>query len=133
MEDVAGFANSLHKALKNSSTGALSQSAISAMFQEYQDTQKARIEKISATCYYVTRMQAWDNGLLRFVSQYMAPLLGDEPVAAYTATMVKGGVKLNYLPVPESTLATCAWDDETRGSWMSLPWVSLGSAKSLST
>lgn len=133
LEDVVGFANSLHKALKNSSstttdTATLSQPEISAMFQEYQDTQKARIKKIFATCYYATRMQAWDNVALRFVSQYMAPLLGDEPVANYTATMVKGGVKLNYLPVPDlpddHAPATWKFDDEKKFSRISLPWLS---------
>ena len=99
------------------------------MFQEYQDAQKARIKKISPTCYYATRMQAWDNVALRLVSQYMAPLLGDEPVANYTATMVKGAVKLDYLPVPDlpdhHTPATWQFDDEKKGSFrISVPWLS---------
>lgn len=112
LEGVAALANALNKALKNSSDGRLSQSAISAMFEEYQESQKPRVKKIFNMCYYVTRMQAWDGVIMRFIARYVVPWLGDELVADHTSTIVKGGVKLDYLPVPERPRGTCAWDDE---------------------
>ena len=82
-------------------------------------------------------MQAWDNVALRFLSQYMAPLFGDEPVANYTATMVKGAVKLDFLPVPafpdEHVPATWKFDDEKKGEGgrfrVSVPWLNNNGVK----
>ena len=125
IEAVAALSNALNKGVKNAPNGQLSQSAISAMFQEYQDAQKPRMKKIFDTCYYATRMQAWDNGVFWFIANYLAPWLGDERVADYTAMLVKGGVELDYLPVPDHPQGTCAWDNKrsAQKSWLSsMPW-----------
>lgn len=112
IEGVAALANALHKALHASPNGQLDQPAISAALAEYEARQKPRVKKIFDMCYYATRMQAWDGLLMHFISRVVVPLLGDERVADQTAKLVKGGVRLDYLPVPEHPSGSCAWDDE---------------------
>jgi hypothetical protein len=130
IEGAASLSNSICKALKDSD-GKPTQPAISAMFEEYQESHKARVKKIFTTCYYATRMQAWDSIIMRFIARYLAPWLGDEFVADHTATMVKGGAKLDYIPVPEHIHGSCAFDDEKsapkRSLMFSIPWFGKGS------
>jgi hypothetical protein len=99
------------------------------MFQEYQDRQKARVKKMFQASYLLTRVHSWDNVFVRIISRYIAPVLGDGLLADYIASLVKGGGKLQYLPVPEQMArGRCAWDDERQPStWWS--WWSLGRVK----
>jgi len=112
IEGAATLCNSLVKALDASLVRPLSQLALSAVFQEYQEKHKKRVKKIFTASYYFTRMQAWDNVIMRFVAQYVAPWLGDKLVADFTATLVKPGSKLDYVTVPRHAKGTRAFDDE---------------------
>lgn len=120
LEGVAVFTNALNKALSNSPNRQLSQPGISAMFEEYQNTQKTRVKKIYNVCWYVTRMQAWDGTAMKFIARYIAPWLGDERLADFCATIVKSGNKLDFLPVPEHPAGTYTWDHDNPGKGNSI-------------
>ena len=111
IEGAATLCNGLVKVLDTTPAHQLSQSTLSSVFQEYQEKHKKRAKKIYTTSYYATRMQAWDNVIMRFVAKYLAPWLGDKLVADYTATLVKPSSKLDYVSVPIHTKGTQAFDN----------------------
>jgi hypothetical protein len=115
IEGSATLSNSIVKLLRASRSGHPSLPAISGAFQEYQETHKARVGRIFTTSYYATRMQSWDNFIMRFIAKWVAPWMGDQLVADYTATLVKGGASLHYVPVPEHEKGTKPFDDEIGG------------------
>lgn len=112
IEGAVTLCNSLVKALDASATRPLSQSTLSGVFQEYQEKHKKRVRNIFTASYYYTRMQSWDNVIMRFIAKYIAPWMGDKLVADFTATLVKPGSKLDYVTVPRHAKGTRAFDDE---------------------
>lgn len=73
---------------------------------------KPRMKKVLNLAYQMTRLQAWDGRLMKFIQRYIVPLVGDDRVADHFADLVKGGVKLDYVPLHNPPPGTVEWDDE---------------------
>lgn len=90
----------------------MSMKTVSAVFEEYQELRKPRMKKVLNLAYQLTRLQAWDGPLMKLTQRYVIPWVGDERVADHFAGIVKGGVKLDFVPTPDHRPGSWEWDDE---------------------
>lgn len=90
----------------------MSQKTISAVFEEYQELRKPRMKKVLNLAYQLTRLQAWDGFIMKLIQRYVIPWIGDARVADHFAEIVKGGIKLDFVPLPDHRTGTWEWDDE---------------------
>ena len=114
MESVATLTNLLHKKLTSSPLGLSSHPStaeLSSVFSAYQEERTPRVKQIYDLSGLLTRVQAWQNPALKIVAKYIFPLVSDSQVANLFAGAVKGGVKLDFLPVEDVT-GSVAWESE---------------------
>ena len=112
IESVASFANALNRGLKRHSNEKLDLSTLSQIFEEYESERKPRIKKVNDISALMTRLQAWDGIVMKFVARWILPLISDARVADQFAELVKAGCKLDYVPVTFKPQGTVQWDDE---------------------
>ena len=96
----------------------MSQQTISAIFEEYQELRKPRMKQVLNLAYQLTRLQAWDGPLMKMIQRFVIPWVGDQRVADHFALLVKGGVKLDYVPLPPHVKGSIEFEDlrtETEG------------------
>ena len=89
----------------------MDQPTISRIFEEYQEMRKPRMKSVLNLAYQLTRLQAWDGVLMTMIQRFVIPWVGDDRVADYFATLVKGGVRLDYVPLPPHIKGTVEFDD----------------------
>jgi hypothetical protein len=114
MESVATLTNMIHEKLMSKPEGLSSHPSckeLTEVFKAYQEERTPRVKQIFDLSGLMTRIQAWQNPALKIVAKYIFPLVSDSQVADLFAGAVKGGVKLDYLPVEES-MGTVAWESE---------------------
>ncbi|KAH8704707.1 FAD binding domain-containing protein [Talaromyces proteolyticus] len=114
LESTAALVNKLNRELKANPNQKMSKETLSRIFEEYQELRKPRMKKVLNLAYQLTRLQAWDGWFMKFVQRFVIPWVGDERVADHFADLVKGGIKLDYVPLPNQPLGTVAWDDDPK-------------------
>jgi hypothetical protein len=112
LESTAALINGLNRELKARPNQKMSKETISRIFEEYQELRRPRMKKVLNLAYQMTRLQAWDGRFMKFIQRYIVPLMGDDRVADHFADLVKGGVKLDYVPLQNPPSGTVPWDDE---------------------
>ncbi|KAF2810454.1 FAD/NAD(P)-binding domain-containing protein [Mytilinidion resinicola] len=114
MESVAALSNGLNRALKNQSDSTLSREQISMVFQDYQEKRMGRVTKVHDFTGGFTRVSAWDGLLNKFMALWVLPIASHEFVGDKFSRLIRGGVKLDYVPYKESRSGSVHWDDESR-------------------
>ena len=86
------------------------------MFQRYQYQRMSRVRKIRVLSSFITRLQALDGILMRYMALWFIPyLVGDERIADQLGHIVRHAPKLNFICI-KSRKGTMSWADETRTS-----------------
>lgn len=112
LESTAAFVNLLHREVKAHPDRKMSQETISTIFEEYQNQRKPRMKKVLNLAYQMTRLQAWDGWFMKFIQRWIIPLVGDGKVADHFAELVKGGHRLDFVPVPPHREGWIPFNDE---------------------
>lgn len=114
MESVASLVNLINKAVKSHSEGKPSKAVLSAIFQEYQEQRIPRTRKIMKFANMITRVQAWDGIWMKFRALWVLPYQSEQKLAQDLADIIKGGVKLDFVPIEEYRNRKTRWDDEEK-------------------
>lgn len=112
MESVAALANGLQAMLAASPDGLAAhprRAELAAVFGAYQTQRAPRVKRIFDLSALLTRVQAWDGWPLKAVARYVFPWVSDARVADLFAGAVRGGVALDYVPLPVGA-GTVPWD-----------------------
>ena len=115
MESVVVLLNEivgLHKTMKPGERPG--RAAVSAMFQRYQEERKPRMQAAFDASALITRMQAYDGGLMHFIMRYIFPVQGQATYADELADLCSGAPKFSFLPAVYNKKATFQWKDEPR-------------------
>ncbi|KAK2749197.1 putative secondary metabolism biosynthetic enzyme [Myotisia sp. PD_48] len=113
LESVASLCNEINRVVKSHPKGTPTRAELNAGFQKYQRTRTPRVKKIFDLAAMMTRLQAWDGWLLKFVMRYIVPLVGDNRVADQFAKVIKGAVKLDYVPLGNVPRGSVKWEDNS--------------------
>ena len=73
------------------------QAALEACFAAYQSEQRGRIERIVQLSNIITRVQAWESPAIRWVAEWIMPVLPDSMLAKTVGFVVGGAPKLDYV------------------------------------
>jgi hypothetical protein len=114
LESVAALANALNRTLSSSTTLPTTET-LSALFSSYQNQRFARAKAHHDLTGFYTRLAAWDGFGMKFASRYLPLITGDKVVVDGFAKLVRGGVKLDYVPLKEKKEGTVKFLDEVEG------------------
>ncbi|PGH17463.1 hypothetical protein AJ79_01063 [Helicocarpus griseus UAMH5409] len=78
LESAACLTNGLMNALKQSDSGRLTSSQVSAVFQKVQDTRHAQVKAMISTAHNFRRVQALETPLLGFIARHVVSRLPRE-------------------------------------------------------
>jgi hypothetical protein len=117
IESAASLVNQIHGKLISSPEGLSShpsQQELSAVFQVYRDERIPRVKAIFELSAHMTREQAWHNLIYKGVSKFVFPYMSDVRVAGVFADVIKGGVKLDFVPLRNRFEGTVPWEYGTQ-------------------
>lgn len=107
IESAAALANTLSRLSNPSLT------EVTRALQSYYDKRHTRVNLICDAANQLTRLEAFDNPMLKLTALYAIPALGDFLVDV-TCAGITGAELVEYLPVPQKALtATMVWDPES--------------------
>ncbi|KAK7993863.1 hypothetical protein PG989_007244 [Apiospora arundinis] len=121
LESVAVLCNHLVRTLQGTmappplSQQKPTQAALERCFQAYQDGHRARVERIVQLSRLITRVQAWDSPLNRWVAVWIMPKLPDGLLAQVVSRLVRGAPKLDYVTTEGFPRGTVEWLDSKSG------------------
>jgi 2-polyprenyl-6-methoxyphenol hydroxylase-like FAD-dependent oxidoreductase len=133
LESVAALANNLNQIVSHASEKP-STETLEDIFTAYKTQRYSRAKRMSDITGRYTRLGAWDGMGAKFSTQYMVKILGRNLVLYMMGLLIKGAVKLDYIPTKERKAGTVQWDDEkTPRGWLSMaalydPFVILATA-----
>ncbi|KID93459.1 FAD binding domain protein, partial [Metarhizium majus ARSEF 297] len=114
IKSAASLVNLVRANLTSSPRGLSShpsQQELSTVFQAYRDQRISRVAQIFRISALTTREQAWDNLLYKAFSKYILPHMSDARVASVVSDVVKGAVKLDFVPLRNRFEGTVQWED----------------------
>ncbi|KAH0433751.1 hypothetical protein CcaCcLH18_05738 [Colletotrichum camelliae] len=117
MESVAVLCNQLHAMLEQQQGAKPSRATVSQVFSKYQAERHARMKEITSFSGLVTRMQAWDGWLMKFVYRWIMPLLPGSFLINSMAPLIKAAPKLDYVSLKDFPVGEVPWthDDDSKG------------------
>ena len=114
MESMAALTNLLNREVKSHPEGKPNKETLEALFQEYQERQIPRTQKIMKFANLITRVQAWDGFWMKLMALWIVPFQSDKKLGQDLGDIIKGGVKLDFVPIREYKEKNILWDDEKR-------------------
>ncbi|KAL8911253.1 MAG: hypothetical protein Q9171_003551 [Xanthocarpia ochracea] len=99
MESVVVFCNHLHRTLAMHAGARLSRAALNSMFAAYQKEREPRINEVMQFSSMLTRLQAWDSVLLRFLATWVIPYQPDQRIADQMGELIRKAPKLDFVDV----------------------------------
>ncbi|TAQ89191.1 hypothetical protein B7494_g2482 [Chlorociboria aeruginascens] len=88
-----------------------SRAALNDVFQKYQEIRIPRMHQISQYSNLITRVQAWDGYLMKFIALYVLPYQPADKVSKDMAKIMKAAPKLDFIPIRYGP-KKIRWDDE---------------------
>jgi hypothetical protein len=79
------------------------------VFDQYQTRHLPRAQAVFDMSRAVTRMQAWDTRMMKFLSLYVVPYLDERSMPNDLGKIVRAGVLLDCRPVPEWPKGAMEW------------------------
>lgn len=114
MESMAALTNLLNREVKSHPEGKPNKETLDAIFQEYQERQIPRTQKIMKFANLITRVQAWDGFWMKLMALWVVPFQSDKKLGQDLGDIIRGGVKLDFVPIREYKEKNILWDDEER-------------------
>lgn len=114
MESVALLTNLLNREIRAHPEANPSKDTLEALFQEYQEKQIPRTRKIMKFANLITRVQAWDGFWMKLMALWVVPFQSEKKLGQDLADIIKGGVKLDFVPIGEYRKKKILWDDEAQ-------------------
>lgn len=62
----------------------------------------------------ITRVQAWDGFWMKMMALWVVPFQSEKKLGHDLADIIKGGVKLDFVPIGEYKEKKILWDDEAQ-------------------
>lgn len=62
----------------------------------------------------ITRVQAWDGFWMKLMALWVVPFQSEKKLGQDLADIIKGGVKLDFVPIGEYKKKNVLWDDEAQ-------------------
>lgn len=116
LDSSAALLNEVVSLVKSGPEGTRpSRSAISAMFERYQESRKPRMQRAFDVTHFLTRIHSCDGPLNHFIMRVIFPLTGQAVYADQLADLCAGAPKFNFLPMEYPNPSTVAWKDEIVG------------------
>ena len=112
MESMAVLINLLNREIQAHPEAKPSKDRLNALFQEYQEKQIPRTRKIMKFANVITRVQAWDGFWMKLMALWVLPFQSEEKLGQDLADIIKGGAKLDFVPIGEYKEKNVLWDDE---------------------
>ena len=112
MESMAALTNLLNREVTSHPEGKPNKETLDAIFQEYQERQIPRTQKIMKFANLITRVQAWDGFWMKLMALWVVPYQSDKKLGQDLGDIIKGGVKLDFVPIREYKEKNVLWDDE---------------------
>lgn len=114
MESIALLTNLLNREMQARPEVKPSKDRLDALFQEYQEKQIPRTRKIMKFANLITRVQAWDGFWMKMMALWVVPFQSEKKLGHDLADIIKGGVKLDFVPIGEYKEKKILWDDEAQ-------------------
>ena len=112
MESVVVLTNHLRRMLEQQQHGARpSKTTLNATFQAYQDERLPRMRRIMEFSSLISRVQAWDNPFLKWVSIYLLPYLPERKLANDLGEIIRKAPKLDFVPLGQWNEGLLEWED----------------------
>lgn len=112
MESMAALTNLPNREVKSHPDGKPSKETFDVIFQEYQERQIPRTQKITKFANLITRAQARDGLWMKLMALWVVPVQSDKKLAQDPGDIIKGGVKLDFVPIREYKEKNVLWDDK---------------------
>jgi 2-polyprenyl-6-methoxyphenol hydroxylase-like FAD-dependent oxidoreductase len=130
-ESVTVLCNHLRRMLDARPGAKPTKKELEHCFQTYQDEHRARVVSIVQVSKLITRIQAWDSLLNRFLSVWLLPFLPDRALADMLSYFVQGSPKLEYLSADGFPRGQVLWHDRNAASAWTNPMLKLSMATTL--
>ena len=114
MESIALLTNLLNREIQAHPEAKPSKDALDMLFREYQGKQIPRTRKIMKFANSITRVQAWDGFWMKLMALWVVPFQSEKKLGLDLADIIKGGVKLDFVPMGEYKEKKVLWDDEAQ-------------------
>ena len=114
MESMALLANLLNREIQAHPDGKPPKDTLDALFQEYQEKRIPRTRKIMKFANSITRLQAWDGLWMKLIALWVVPFQSEKSLGQDLGDIIKGGVKLDFVPMKAYKEKNIMWDDETQ-------------------
>lgn len=62
----------------------------------------------------ITRVQAWDGFWMKLMALWVVPFQSEKKLGQDLADIIKGGVKLDFVPIGKYKDKNVLWDDEAQ-------------------
>ena len=110
LESAAALANGLYRELNLHHNCKPDKKTLEAVFNTYQTSRLPRTKKLFTVVHRMTRLYTSDSLPKRLITRFIVPFILDDAKAA--TAMMRGAVKLDFLPIPPHPPATVGFDDE---------------------
>ena len=111
IESVVVLTNHLRRMLEEQYGGRPSTANIDTTFKAYQDERLPRMRQIMEFSSLVSRVQAWDNLLLKWMSIYFIPYLPKRKMANDLGEIIRKAPKLDFVPLGQWNESLLEWED----------------------
>jgi hypothetical protein len=114
IESAAALANHIHAMIQSCGEKAPNLPAIRTCLESFENKRKVRTKIIVADTNLHVRLFTQANTVLKLLSIYLGPLLGDSATGKQSARLI-GAERVNYLPVPARSLKGTMPFNQTMG------------------
>ena len=111
MESVVVLTNHLRRMLDQQRGGRPSKTSLNTTFQAYQDERLPRMRRIMEFSSLISRVQAWDNPFLKWMSIYFLPYLPERKLANDLGEIIRKAPKLDFVPLGPWNESRLEWED----------------------
>jgi hypothetical protein len=111
MESTVVLCNLIRNMLEEQRGNKPSRARIQKVFDDYQKERIPRVQKIMELSSFITKLQAWDTPLMKFVATWIMPYQSDRAIADQLGDVIKTAPKLNWIPTTGFRTGCLEWAD----------------------
>ncbi|KAF2726640.1 FAD binding domain protein [Polyplosphaeria fusca] len=114
MESAVVLCNHLHRMLDQHAGAKPSRDSIRKAFDMYQKERIPRMKEILEFSSLITRVQAWETPMLKFIANWVLPYQADRGIADQLGEIIRRAPKLNWVDTNDFGKGRLAWQDEEK-------------------
>ena len=92
MESMAALTNLPNREVKSHPDGKPSKETFDVIFQEYQERQIPRTQKVTEFANLITRVQAWDGLWMKLMALWVVPVQSGKKLGQDPGDIINGGI-----------------------------------------